>query len=111
MPDAGLEASVRKEGIVWFGLAIAITFGGMVAGGTYAVVRFPEIAGFCGVVRFYEFLLAGGVLGMWFASAATGMGLATYGYLRGGRSLVAGVIVAAMANLGMVVLCVFALIG
>jgi hypothetical protein len=106
MPDVSTERkSASHSRKAWLMAAIAVSVVGGVSVAAFAGWWLIRVSGDCGVVRFYEQAFAVILVGAWLVGTATGVGLTVRGFIRKSRSLVPGVAIAVLVNVGLVLVC------
>ena len=99
------EAQGTRPRRGWFVAAVAAAAVGLLAAVTYAVVWFGDVAGSCGVVRFYAQAFGVIVLGAWLAGTGVGLAVAIVGRRRNSSAVTTGSVIVILAGLLMSVVC------
>ena len=105
MPDRdAVDAVTPRPASGWILMSLAATVAGIVAALVYSDYRFTEDG--CPLARLHEYLVGGTVLAAWAAGLTAGIGLSIRGFLKRSRAVVPGSLVAVIANVCMLLICI-----
>lgn len=94
-----------RQGNPWLAVGVAVAIGGGAVTAAFAAWWFAEMSGHCGVVRFYEQAFGVFIVGGWLVGTAVGLLVAFIGRRRSAKAVVAGCLIAVLANLAAVAVC------
>lgn len=101
MPDG---ANGFVPGGAWFSGAKVASVIGAVTALVFGVWGYILVSGHCGVVRFYEYIFGGLLIGGWLAGTALGLTIASIARRKRAKAFVViGCAVAMLANIGLVI--------
>ena len=97
-----MVASERSGSALWTVLTLAAACAGLAVAVGFAAWWFDMTSGSCGVVRFYEYLMAVVILGAWLLGTATGLVFLLVSRRRARGLRVAGGLITLLCTLGLI---------